>query len=447
MKLLKILLVVVIFTHSVSILSGKENESTNPAKPMVEELKLSAYDSSLDKTDYNVPYHEIRWAWRDDPQRQGKRLSAVKKLLTTNAGIYDDVYGQLLPGQDRKSFYVRRLGWSWSYSELDDSMETSDNVNDSLLAETLPYIPEVEKVSLGLTKVTDKGLESLFYLPVLKNVNIETPNPNHTLPITSKGIVLISKLPLLEKLFVRGICLSDESLKEIAKNGKQIKDFEYWVYWDDEISDKGMTYLKAMPQLESLYFQYSVTKTVKGNTSPKLTPRAFIPLSQSQSLKHIILWGYDFLQIPDRETLNAIRNFKKTKIISVALYHTKVHPLLVKSLCNVQSLQGADFFNLSSVHLKFTKDNPISYEKVMYRLKQKDQVPQYYLELEKPYFDQFYSRKWNSPNAQLTGNASFIDLKEKQVILKLKGKSDKITVPFSNLSTEDQQYVQQIVGK
>jgi hypothetical protein len=43
--------------------------------------------------------------------------------------------------------------------------------------------------------------------------------------------------------------------------------------------------------------------------------------------------------------------------------------------------------------------------------------------------------------------ASFIDLKEDQVILKLKGKNQEITVPFSKLSKEDQKYVQQIVGE
>jgi hypothetical protein len=448
MNLFKNLILVIIFISFVPILIGKENESTNPAKPMIEALKLSAYDSALDKINYDVPYKKIRWAWKDDPQRREKRLSAIKKLLTTNAGIHGDGYSNIEFEFYNQAIdaYVRRMGWSWSQSELDDTMEVPDKVDDAHLAETLPYIPEIEQISLGLTKVTDKGLESLFYLPVLKKVGIETPNPNHTIPITSQGIVLISKLPLLENLFVRGVCLSDESLKEIAKNGKQIKRFRYCVYWDDNASDKGIAYLKEMPRLESLFFEYSVAQNAKGNNSSKLTSKIFISLSQSQSLKHIAFDNYDFLQIPDKETLNAIKNLKNTKIISVTLDHTKVHPLLVKSLCSTQSLQGVRFFDSSLIPLQFNKENPISYEKVMYRLKQKNRVPEYYLELEKPYFDEFYSHKWTSIG-KFIQEACFLDLKDNQVILKLKGETKEITVPFEKLSKEDQKYVQQIVGE
>jgi hypothetical protein len=77
MNLFKNLIFVIIFIFFISILIGKENESTNPTKPMIEALKLSAYDSALDKINYDVPYEKIRWAWKDDPQRQEKRLSAV----------------------------------------------------------------------------------------------------------------------------------------------------------------------------------------------------------------------------------------------------------------------------------------------------------------------------------------------------------------------------------
>jgi hypothetical protein len=445
MKPFKFLFFAVFFTFSILILIGKENQSTNLSKPMVETLKLSAYDSALDKIDYNVPYYKIRWPWKDDSQRREKRLSAVKKLLASDAGIHDDVYGQLLPGREENSFYVKRLGWRCFYSELDNTMEIPDKVDDSLLLETLPYIPEIEKIALHLTKVTDKGLESLFYLPILTEVSIDTPEPEqYPIPITDKGLVLVSKLPLLKNLFVRGVRLSDESLKELAKNGKQIKRF---MYDGNGISNEGVGYLKDMPQLESLIFSHFVGIIIKGNTASKLTSRVFIPLSQSQSLKYIAFENYDFIQIPDRETLNAIKQLNKTKIVSVRLYHTKVHPLLVKALCNVQTLQRISFFDNLSSPLQITKENPISYEKVMYRLKQKDQVPQYYLELEKPYFDQFYSRKWNSPDIPFTGIASFLDLKEDQVTLKLKGKTTEISVPFSKLSKEDQQYVQQIVGK
>ena len=103
MKAFKFLFFAVIFLFSVSFLSGKENQSTNPTKPMVEELKLPDYDIALDRVDYrtffredsrlhvgnegleqkegyNIPCDEVRWPWMDDAQRRKKRLEALKKL-------------------------------------------------------------------------------------------------------------------------------------------------------------------------------------------------------------------------------------------------------------------------------------------------------------------------------------------------------------------------------
>jgi hypothetical protein len=60
MKLFKNLIFVIIFIFFVPILIGKENESMNPAKPMVDQLKLQNYDTALDKVDYHVPYNDIR---------------------------------------------------------------------------------------------------------------------------------------------------------------------------------------------------------------------------------------------------------------------------------------------------------------------------------------------------------------------------------------------------
>jgi hypothetical protein len=370
-------------------------------------------------------------------------------LLATNTGIHDEGYSnieyEIRDSYSSQRAYVRRLGWLWFYSELDNTPEVSDKVDDALLAETLPHIPEIEQLNLGLTKVTDKGFESLFLLPVLKFVVITTPEPEtHPLPITSQGIVLISKLPLLENLYIRGVRLSDKALKEIAQNGKQIKRF---IYVNDEVSEIGIEYLKEMPRLESFIFDSRVSPAVKSNTSPKLTSKVFIPLSQCKSLSGITLHYCDFQQIPDESIQKTITNFNKynNNIKSINLKNTKVHPLLVKSLCNIQSLTEISFFD--GHYSQLNKENPISYEKIMYWYRSNEKIPDYYRELEKPYFDEFYSRKWTSIDGKFTQEACFLDLKENQVFLKLKGETKEITVSFEKLSKEDQKYVQQIIGK
>jgi hypothetical protein len=83
----------------------------------------------------------------------------------------------------------------------------------------------------------------------------------------------------------------------------------------------------------------------------------------------------------------------------------------------------------------------------MYWYRSNEKIPDYYLELEKPYFDEFYCRKWTSIDGTFTQEAFFLDLKENQVFLKLKGDTKEITVPFEKLSKENQKYVQQIIGK
>jgi hypothetical protein len=422
--------------------------STNPAKAMVEELKLPNYDTYLDSIDYNAPekiypvnvrIRDIKWHWMSDVEYAKKHIEAYKKLLEC---------GAQLPKIDNSSDMseirpVVRLSFKWEYDEdeFNKLITKSDMVNDQTLMDVLPYIPEIEYIDLPFTKITDKGVVSFFYLPLLKSVSLTTTEPkDYPSLITDEGIEIITKLPLLESISLRNLLVTEKSFRSIAENGKRIKDVSLE---GDCISDSGISYLRKMQSLESL----SISQCSRGDlnnthSSALVTPNVFAALSQSPNLSSIRFTLYDFSSIPNDTVITAIKSMNKLYYLDFR--HTKIHPLLLKNICEIKTLRE---LCIDGGYFKFDSNSQISYEKVMYRLRHTNQLPAYYEELEKPYFDEFYSRHWISGNGKYTRDASFIDLKEGQVALKSKGSETIITVPIEKLSQDDQQYIQQIISE
>jgi hypothetical protein len=430
---------------------------------MVENLKLPNYDSALDTIDYNAPMktiyamrnvRDIEWPWKTDPIRQRKRINAIKKLwacggLSTDMKnivemtVNDETYAK----ENNNKYPLDILGFRFEYDEYTQNASVlkivPDKVNNKLLMETLPYIPEIEKIILLFTiNVSDEGLNSLFYLPILKEIIIDTPEPEtHPLLITDKGIELISKHPSLEMISLRHLNITDNSLKSISENAKLIKTLNYA---GETISDTGIFYLSKMESLTSLSLSRSGGWSLETPRPPsKITHEVFDLLTSFPNLKKFQFDFYDLSAPPNLETLQSIQKLDG-KIQFLKFIGTKFHPKLLNEICKINSLKQLDIF---SRVFKFDKLNPVSYEKIMYHLKKHNAIPDYYTELEKPYFDEFYSRKWTSIDGTFTSEACFIDLKENLVILKLKGETKEITVPFEKLSKENQKYVQQIIGK
>jgi hypothetical protein len=466
MNLFKNLILVIIFISFVPILIGKENESTNPAKPMVEQLKLPNYDTSLDSLDYHAQMktiyatrkvQNIKWSWKTDPVRQRKRIEAVKKLMVCGGRSpkMEDIVELIINDKTYRSegepeeahpreYPIDLLGFNWEYDDDGEVLVIiPDKVDDKLLMETFPYIPEIQSLSLAFTNVTDKGLESIFYLPLLKHLSLTTTEPEtHPLPITDKGIDLISKHPSLESISMRNLNITDNALKSIAENSTHIKriDFE-----GETISDKGIFYLGKMKSLRSLSLSRRGGLHIDTIRPPALiTLKVFEYLSQCPNLIHIGFNFYDFSIEPNKTILKSIQQFKKLQTINFR--NTKLHPLILKSICNLKTIQNATMlFDNYSVFLEFDEENPISYEKVMYRLKQNNQVPEYYLELEKPYFDEFYSRRWISADGEFTGDACFIDIKDNPAVTDSDTSETEMPVPLTvNTSLTARQVAQKL---
>lgn len=436
LKKIFFILVWVICYSGIAIASEEQTEtkiSTNPAKTMVEEWGLPNYDTALDSVDYSVSYKKIKWPWQTDPQRQEKRIEALRKLAQAKAPYYVDEIVQRNPRLPLSGF-----SWDWGYE--DDGQgplyTDGDNATDELLFEVLPYIPEVGSCGLEFTKVTDEGLKALFYLPMFQGLSLTTTEPEtHPLPITDKGIEIISRHPSLENIGLRNVRITDQSFKSLAQNAKKLRQI---YYEGDSITSRGLEYLKEANSLVTLQIENTNTETMP-STAELLCILAEIPNLQSLDLR-----GYDFSMPPDEKQLATLRKFNG-KLDRLYLW-SKIHPKTLKAICDMENLHYLSVFSRGTGR-EFSKENMISYEKAMYRFRKMNRVPDYYEELEKPYFEEFYVRTWTSSDGKTTHKAAFVDLVNDKVFLKTSYDNEPFSIPILHLSKEDRAYARAIVGQ
>jgi len=300
------------------------NVSTNPVKVMFTELKLPNYDTALDMIDYSVPYDKIEWPWKTDPERQEKRIEALKKLVQAKAPYYVTEIVQHNP-----KLPLRGFGWNWGYDEIDWFFYADgDNVTDDLLFEVLPYTPEVESCGLDHTKVTDEGLKAFFYLPTFKGLGLTTVEPDtHPLQITDKGIEIISKHPTLESIGLRNVRITDESFKSLARNAKKLRKLSYT---GDGITSHGLEYMKETNSLLVL----SLTNT--NVEKPIITAEILDILAAIPRLQRLTLDDYDLSAPPDERMLASLKKLDD-KLISLNFRNSKVHPKLLEMIRSAAS--------------------------------------------------------------------------------------------------------------
>ncbi len=443
-----------VFVNTLFLVSeGSERAatSTNPAKPMVMKLQLPNYDPALDSLDYDIPEivtasatipPQINWPWKTDETKQKKRVQAID-LLEKN-GTWKSHSRRLKPRDYREP--VDSLFWGWFYDEYEDNRLVAYGleVNDDLLLKTLPHIPEIRSCRLFFTpKITDKGLEALFYLPILSRLDMGTAEPEkYPLSVTDKGIDLISKHPSLERITFRNMNITDASLISIAKNTKKLK---FFAYSGKDITDAGVKALCNLPHLEAVLISNEHYFHERNKMVPNITNRIFQYTANLRKLRSLDARYCDLSGKPDLQTINSISNHKN--INSFAFTGSKIHPYILHAFCNISSIESyVGVFNNHSVSLNFDKNNPISYEKVMYRLRKGNEVPAYYEELEKPYFEEFYVRPWMASDGKPLDKAAFVDLKDGNAFFKTTVDGKPFDIPLDKLSKEDRKYVQDIVA-
>ncbi len=150
------------------------------------------------------------------------------------------------------------------------SLDLSKNpLTDALLEETEGSWPNLQELSLGNTKVTDKGIGSLDnHTPQLQRLDL-TGNEG----ITDKGIASLVKLPL-ERLFISRTKVTDAGMESVRK----LRKLEELYCGNNAVTDQGVANLKGMPYLKVLALADS-----------QLTDKGLATLGSLKKLEFLVL--------------------------------------------------------------------------------------------------------------------------------------------------------------
>ncbi len=216
---------------------------------------------------------EYEWLWTklDDPVFAERRRAAI---ATLNAA------GRVQTPRDVDSgrFLLRALTFHIEYAGLEPSNDLPQ-VNDALLKQTLPFVPEVETVSLQLSHVTSAGLGELKQLKRLEDLGLLSDDP----------VAFPSKL-------------DDDSMSVVA----QLHQLRYLTLVGLPVTNKGVQRLSSLPNLQSLTIaQCSITTDVflEFVRFPKLKALHF----RSGSRLNESIPFADLSKAPTPEVLDAIR--------------------------------------------------------------------------------------------------------------------------------------------
>ncbi len=246
---------------------------------------------------------EYEWLWTklDDPVFAERRRAAIATLNAT---------GRVQTPRDVDSgrFLLRALTFHIEYAGLEPSNDLPQ-VNDALLKQTLPFVPEVETVSLQLSHVTSAGLGELKQLKRLEDLGLLSDDP----------VAFPSKL-------------DDDSMSVVA----QLHQLRYLTLVGLPVTNKGVQRLSSLPNLQSLTIaQCSITTDVflEFVRFPKLKALHF----RSGSRLNESIPFADLSKAPTPEVLDAIRRLdgrlQEIEIDGI------VHPDIFRTIMPLTSLK------------------------------------------------------------------------------------------------------------
>ncbi|MDO4574970.1 MAG: hypothetical protein Q4D98_07120 [Planctomycetia bacterium] len=140
---------------------AEDTVSTNPCRPFVDEFALPNYDTALDVIDHSQPYEKITWPW-ETHAKQKEEHEATLNYIRQNADARVLV---LERPQNKCQSLIFQPIWDETCEEYEYHPKKIDN---AFLEKTFPFLPEVNRLTLVETGVTDEGLRNIFYLPKLK---------------------------------------------------------------------------------------------------------------------------------------------------------------------------------------------------------------------------------------------------------------------------------------
>ena len=180
--------------------------------------------------------------------------------------------------------------WKINRIELDSTKLNDAGMKNVCAVKSLKYL------NLRDTRITDRGLSYITNLPELRSLNIENMKK-----LTGAGLSGLNKDSKLSKLVASHSALKDEALQYLSR----VKALQTLELGGTDITDRGLSYLRGMPNLSFLELSYckgvhqaeviKILDSCKSLHSLKLKALKF----DSKIIPHLISLAPTRLQIAD----------------------------------------------------------------------------------------------------------------------------------------------------
>ena len=279
-----------------------------------------------------------RWPWETDPEFARAREKAIEKLdehgwvdFTTDKSIwwnYGEYPSRPLPkqmnvsGVDRFVRFARFAAQTlqgWPEEDggvrippgVEEIVSVPTDVDDRLLAEHLPYLPECRRLVLHLTSVTDEGLAIIEQVPYLRDLFL-CYEWTHRYPvlITDRGMAAVGEHPELRLVVLSGMRITDKGIADISLS-KTIRRLEIECC---PITADSFLSIAKMPRIEKLDFGFDERKVVPKSMSP------------------------DFSRPISAEVAEAVASLDG-RLKSLKFEGLDVHPSLLSAIARIKSIE------------------------------------------------------------------------------------------------------------
>jgi hypothetical protein len=276
-----------------------------------------------------VAYENIQWPWFDkDSEFAKKREAAVYKLKAERGEFISPhirIRNRFLKSDER---VLETLQFRWdsvengSYINGAEPTWVPSDVTDDLLRETLLYLPELKRIMLPMTSVTDEGVRLFSCLKYLEDVRFLSGDPQKIpVRITPKSLEILAKQNNLKNITLIGV----------------------------NFNDKDIQCLVDMKSLESIYISHC-----------PLTSECFRTLVRIPNLKKITMSAVDFSAAIDDEVANKIAS-GDCKWTDIDM-QVDISEKLVKSLMKIKTLK---YIELLKVPPKDSWEDIAAMERIM----------------------------------------------------------------------------------
>lgn len=306
-----------VFTASVLVLilacTGCEGSfsvaSPNSQEPPEsrEEPETSAGPASASAVD-EIPYKEVVWPWETDPGLQQGKSEAMKRLARYGTLSYEHwENGEIAFGRRRTRIP----------EPLRKVVIFRGDPTDDVLVQTLPLLPELRHLYLGLGHVSARGLAAVATLEYLERLQLIGGKP-----ASSDWREAYSPDPARADLTAEALrhLSGHRRLKELSLQAVRVDDAE-------------LAELRTLPNLHGFWLN-----------ATDVTPKCFQTIATWPKIGWVGVAHQDFNAPIDPATYRAIASLhgRLTTLSFGEWGESRIHPSMIPAIAEIESLEWLD---------------------------------------------------------------------------------------------------------